>query len=424
MSIPLATSIRAGLCIQSSQALAEAGTVIPARIFPVAGGDETGALGEPAPHLISAGAVSPFHRRAGRRFLRLLKPLAAPLLHRIDMRTRSSVDQSGAAAVLRGIDAKLDALRRLMDARLGAMAAQIDREQRIFQRVEEVNSQRVEEVNSCLQQIIQYNELLLQRNVIPLGEELVVRTAAGYLFVPAEDPALLVAVVETGGRLEPGSLAVVLSLLKEGGVLVDVGANIGTFTLPAARRVGARGHVLAMEPAPRVVELLRRTVALNEVADWIEVRECAAGEANGTVLFGLSRQTTHNSLQMPDDTVEQIEVPIRRLDDLIGSGRQVDVVKIDVEGAELQVWRGMQRIVAENPQLAIVLEFGPEHIRRAGNTVPAWFEEMTSAGHNPWEIDEALAAVRPLRQMGIEEVFSLNILLIRDDPRSLGLSLA
>ena len=66
------------------------------------------------------------------------------------------------------------------------------------------------------------------------------RTEAGYLLVPAEDLGLLVAAVETRGRLEPGSLGVLLSLLRENDTLIDVGANIGTFTLPAARRVGER----------------------------------------------------------------------------------------------------------------------------------------------------------------------------------------
>lgn len=163
MSSPLAKSMRAGLSIQSSQALVEAEIIIPDS--PFGGGKETGALGEPAPdperrvptsgmaHHISP--VRPFYRRTGWRLLYLLKPLASPFLHRVDMRTRSSVDQSGLAAVVRGIDAKLDALmsevattrartmqvderlraaveqhgqmRLLVDARLRAMTEQIRR---------------------------------------------------------------------------------------------------------------------------------------------------------------------------------------------------------------------------------------------------------------------------------------------------------
>ena len=63
--------------------------------------------------------------------------------------------------------------------------------------------------------------------LLPSGKTPPVRTDAGYLMVPAEDPALLVSVVESRGRLEPGTLGIVLSLLPEGGLLVDVGAMSG-----------------------------------------------------------------------------------------------------------------------------------------------------------------------------------------------------
>ena len=271
------------------------------------------------------------------------------------------------------------------------------------------------------ERLIQHSELLLRRNVIPLGQDLAVRTEEGYLLIPAEDPALLIAVVETGNRLEPGTHAVALSILRENDVLIDVGASIGTFTLPAARRVGAGGFILAVEPTPRSSSLLRRTVTLNYVSDWVEVQECAAGETSRTDRFALSQRTSHNSLLPPEDTLQTIDVTVRRLDDLIAAGRPVNLVKIDVEGAELQVWRGMRRIVAENPGLAVILEFGPEHLRRGGVTADAWFKEITASGHTAWEIDEATGTVRPLRTSGLEELYTLNILLIRDHPHSRGL---
>ncbi len=151
------------------------------------------------------------------------------------------------------------------------------------------------------------------------------------------------------------------------------------------------------------------------------VQQCAAGEAEGSMNLGLSAHTTHNSFWPREDTVEIVRVPVRPLDAMIEPGRPVDVVKIDVEGAELQVWRGMQRILAENAGMAVVLEFGPEHVLRAGGTVSTWFAELTAAGRVAWEIDEESASVRPLRSAGLEDVFSLNLLLLRDHPGQLGL---
>ena len=271
------------------------------------------------------------------------------------------------------------------------------------------------------ERLIRHSKFLYRRNVIPLGHDVAVHTEEGYLLLPVEDPALLIAVVETGNRLEPGTHAVMLSLLRECDVLIDVGARIGGFTLPAARCVGPGGYILAVEPAPRLSSLLRRTVAVNHVSNWVEVQECAAGETNGTAPFGLSQRTGHNSLLPAEDTLQTIDVTVRQLDDLVAAGRCVNLVKIDVEGAELQVWRGMRRIVAESPGLAVILKCGPEHLQRGGVTADTWFGELTSSGHTAWKIDEATGTVSSLRPSGLKEVDTLNVLLIRDHPLSLGL---
>lgn len=257
---------------------------------------------------------------------------------------------------------------------------------------------------------------LLQRNAIPLGREVAVRTDDGYLLVPAEDEQLLIAMIETAGRLEPGTLSVVANLLPEGGLMVDVGANVGTFCLPAARRTGPTGQVLALEPTPRTAALLRRSLALNGLDDRVAVLECAAGAQEGRAVLGLSPVLSHNSLVPLDEATDHVEVAVRPLDAVVAPGRRVDVVKIDAEGFELQVWRGMRRIVAENPDVAVIVEFGPSHIRRAGGTVADWIAELRAPGLTPWEIEEVGGGLRPLRERGLDDVFSLNLLLLRDAP--------
>ncbi len=459
-----------------------------------------------------AGPRLPLHRRIGRRGLRSLRPLFAPLLHRLDARIRWAVDRSETADLLRRFAATLEATLRhtasdtaqlaatleatlrhtasetaqlaatleatlrhtasetaqlaatldvvraeatqrhaasdtaqlAADAKLNALATGLEtldlRVAALRLGVTAIASataslpsqaeasglwlQAASRLETRSDLIVQLAELLLQRNAIPLGQAFAVRSEAGYLLVPAEDLGLLVAAVETRGRLEPGTLGVLLSLLRENDTLIDVGANIGTFSLPAARRVGERGRVLALEPAPRIAALLRQTVALNGISAQVDVRECAASDTEATARFGLSAQTTHNSLLPPDDTLETIDIAVRSLDALVTPGDRVAAVKIDVEGAELQVWRGMQRIVSENPELAVILEFGPEHLRRAGVTVAAWFAELTASGHTAWEIDEVAAAVRALRTDGLGDIISLNILLLRDPPSSRGLRMA
>jgi FkbM family methyltransferase len=286
--------------------------------------------------------------------------------------------------------------------------------------LDRASTQRLAPLQASAERLDARSDALLRRNVIALGRELAIRTTAGYVLAPTEDPAVLVGLVEGTGMLEPGTTAVLQALLQPGSVMIDVGGHIGTLTLPAARRTGPTGRVIALEPAPRLADLLRRTMVLNHI-DWVDVHECAAGEANATATFALSTQTGHNSLFPIGDTVQQIEVSVRPLDALVPPNTRIDVVKVDAEGAELQVWRGMQRILAENPALAILLEFGPKHIRRAGSSIAAWLAEVTSHGHTPWEIEEETGHVRPLRKAGLDDVFSFNLLLLRDHPSARGL---
>jgi len=68
--------------------------------------------------------------------------------------------------------------------------------------------------------------------------------------------------------------------------------------------------------------------------------------------------------------------------------------------------------------LAVIVEFGPSHLRRAGVTVASWLAELQTSGFVAWEIDEASGTVHPLRKHGLHEIFSLNLLLLRDPPSS------
>jgi FkbM family methyltransferase len=256
---------------------------------------------------------------------------------------------------------------------------------------------------------------LLQRAAVPLNEEdMLVRTSWGWLATPREDERLLMAMIETAGRLEPGSTAVLTALLDPGQTMIDVGAHIGTMTLPAAHAVGPHGRVVAVEPGPRAAGLLARSLHINSLAERVTLHQLAAGSAEGDAMLHVAAVLGENSLiGSAAGSADSIVVPVRRLDDLLG-GIPVDVVKIDAEGYELQVWAGMPSILAENPTLAVIVEFGPVHLARAGITIAAWLDALRGLGFTIWEIDEQSAGVRELRPLAeLAEVFSMNLLLLR-----------
>jgi FkbM family methyltransferase len=253
-----------------------------------------------------------------------------------------------------------------------------------------------------------------RRAPIPLGGEVMAWTPDGYLLLPAEDLRLLAAMSE-GGVLEHGTRLVLAALLEPGGAFLDVGAHVGTMALLGARRVGEHGRVFAVEPLPRLAALLRRSMALNDLADRVSVAACAAGEADAEGLLHLGEVLGHSSL-LPLSSApnaEAVRVPVRRIDDVVPAGTRIDVAKIDAEGCELQVWRGMRRVLEESPRLAAVLECGPSHLARAGTTPEAWLGELEAAGFASYTIDEATGACRPASAPALAGVFSTNVLLLR-----------
>jgi hypothetical protein len=92
------------------------------------------------------------------------------------------------------------------------------------------------------------------------------------------------------------------------------------------------------------------------------------------------------------------------------------VVLIDVEGWEARVIEGMVATIEANPNIIVIMDFEPSHIRSTGVSAAAWVERMTVAGMQIFEIDERNGELSPLRRHGLEEIESINVVLARNDP--------
>jgi FkbM family methyltransferase len=459
--------------------------------------DPSAAEPSPLPQLTSfGGAPRHWFRVWGRRGLRLFRPLALPLLHRLEWRVRTAVDKSDFAAAadrrLHGLEARaaaqdalfartaFDTSQLLAEQNLHASAARQEAISFRQQVLSLLSSQREalslqQQIVASLQQstagvIARLNELRdaveLSRRAAAMrlaGSDYLVRTPLGWLVVPGEDERLLMAMIETGGVLERGTTAVIAALLRPGDTMVDVGAHIGTMTIPAARAVGPRGRVVAVEPGERASGLLRRSLHINSLTEYVTLHECAAGAATGEAMLHLAPVIGENSLilhggapslgrepglienqagarrtesdagasgienhagarRAESDAGASVRVAVRPLDDLVPPG-PVRLVKIDAEGYELEVWRGMRRIIADNPELAVIVEFGPSHLAHAGIPIAEWFDALRAPGFTPWEIDEVTGTLRALRPAGeLAGVFSMNLLLSREPPENLRMS--
>lgn len=153
------------------------------------------------------------------------------------------------------------------------------------------------------------------------------------------------------GTYEPLTRMWLSSMLGPGRVAFDVGANVGFFTLLASRLVGSSGSVVAFEPMPSNVAALRRHMELNQVRN-VTIFEAAVSDHHGTARFSPSWNPSMGRLSEGGE----LEVEIVSLDDLVGGGTvpAPDLLKVDVEGAEMQVLLGGLRCLREN-RPAIVL---------------------------------------------------------------------
>ena len=167
---------------------------------------------------------------------------------------------------------------------------------------------------------------------------------------------------------EPLTRSVIASLLKPGSVFIDVGANIGYYTLLAAGKVGPKGRVHAVECSPDTFLLLENNVKRNNLQN-VELYPVAGSNVRGELTLnvsaiGLSLFELHSSWSKVGRVGGTVTVPCMPVDELVHS--PVDVVKIDAEGADLDVLKGMNRILSENKNISVVVEWAPPLLEQSG----------------------------------------------------------
>jgi FkbM family methyltransferase len=185
-----------------------------------------------------------------------------------------------------------------------------------------------------------------------IGEGL--RLSAAHLPISHAHANLLVT-----GRLETPVQEAMRRLLAQGDVFYDIGANVGFFALAGARLVGSGGAVVAFEPVPENVAAIRESLDLNGLAN-VHVVERAAGRAAGGARLLLVEDLSWSHLESQGwhpRTTDTLEIEVVAIDDLVAEGRlrPPQLVKIDVEGAEMDVLAGMRQTI-ENHRPAIVCE--------------------------------------------------------------------
>jgi FkbM family methyltransferase len=256
--------------------------------------------------------------------------------------------------------------------------------------------------------------------VISGGDNLIISRVDDFIMAfPAEEWRLPVYQILVG-QLEPGLASLMKSKIREGMVVVDIGANVGTYTLLALQRIGTSGRVISYEPTPRVFDILKNNVWINGYIEGgqADLRQKAASDGSQDHgQFFISSNSLMNSLYGEDTSstrpVQVIEVETVSLDQDLADIPRIDVVKIDTEGAEPMILRGMHRIIERSPGITCFIEFAPSHLIRAKVDMREFLAEIRSLGFQIQEVVEPTGELRATTDEALCSCFSVNLMLSR-----------
>lgn len=185
------------------------------------------------------------------------------------------------------------------------------------------------------------------------------------------------------GHYEPEMQATIETFLPEGGVFVDAGANEGYFSVIAARRARL---VLAFEPQSRLQAVIARNIELNRVGDRIVQLHLALGASSGSIDMrltpdlntGASGFSNVTRYRLPTETV-----PMRTLTEVLDERgiATVDLLKVDIEGAEHQLLLGAEPLLAKGRLRRIALELHEKQLQALGSSSQAVLDLLTRHGY-------------------------------------------
>lgn len=193
----------------------------------------------------------------------------------------------------------------------------------------------------------------------------------------------------------------IASVLRPGMTVIDAGANFGYYSLLMANIIGPKGHLYAVEANPKTTQLLKKTLNVNGFKGRSTVVEAALSDTDGQkVSFKMPKNEPKNAHLLRKgeaanaantDAFEIITVTTKRLDSVIPHKGKIDLIKIDVEGAEQMLWQGMENIIRSNQDITIVMEVNSQRYANPG----AFYQDIVDNGFPLRMID---------RENGIVEV--------------------
>lgn len=296
-----------------------------------------------------------------------------------------------------------------------ALAAELAAQQRLIENVRRTSQELAGELTG-LQASLAEVRSHQRAPVFQAGPDVIVTEVDRFLLGVPSQEWRLAAYYGLRGLPEPGMMRLFTRLVQPGMVVVDIGAHIGIYTLYALRQLSGHGRVYSFEPTPRTFSLLHDNVQVNGFLESGMVRfdrRAVSDRAGAATFTAFAANSGHNTLFAGETRGETLTVETVTLDEALAHEPRVDVIKIDAEGGEPFILRGMARILDNNPEIRIFVEFGPEHLRRAGMEPLQWLEELVAMGLRVQRVEDLSGELLPLDREGAANCSSWNLLLTR-----------
>ncbi len=205
------------------------------------------------------------------------------------------------------------------------------------------------------------------------------------------------------GDYESSEVSVVTKLIKPTDTILDLGANIGYFTMLFSD-LASSGNVHAFEPSPRTFGFLQKNISANGMKNVV-LHETAVGEHDGEADLYINEYNRGDNRVYPSFNAKGVRIRMSKVDSIIPSNTKVDMIKIDIQGFEVHALRGMERVLRENPALYMLVECWPKGLQKAGSSVEALFSVLESEGFSWCFIDDEKQALRRVEKEEIVKKF-------------------
>ncbi len=179
-------------------------------------------------------------------------------------------------------------------------------------------------------------------------------------------------------------------------VFVDIGANIGLFTLTAARVIGPTGHVYAFEPGNDNCAYLRKNIEQNGYKNVTVIEKAVTDKTGTCTLFQSEFNPADHRIYEAYKDRKKVEIECITLDAYFKEGTRIDMIKMDIEGSEELAVKGMDRILRTTPNLQLVVECWPSMLTKAGTDPVKLFRSLEEKGFALSVIDDAAKTITPM----------------------------